>query len=169
MSDWTRRRSVPQDEACLAALWLRSYARSYNCLRRGAHLPGEPERRYFFSHGPVVEHLLRSPAVVALVLCDPERSDYQPGSPAVIYAFAATGPGDVVHAVVVKRSYAEFAREMTLDLLGDRLARPHVCSHVLPEMMARGGGPSACGVSFPSSWVVDEHWLAKQILPRRAA
>lgn len=168
--DWLKRRYVADDESAVVALWLKAFAHARHNVARGANVDGsDAERAYWREHAPVVEFLLQHAEV--WVACDPERATYEPGRPAVIFGFAAVGPGDVVHQLVIKRKYAPiFGAEVTRDLLDGRLDKPQVCSHELPEMRpGREGRPARCGVSQPSNWVVDEHWLARQFLPRRAA
>lgn len=176
VSDWVKRRSVPEDEDALVYLWLKSFAHARHNTARGAHFErSDDELDFWDSHAPIVEWLLRSKGTETWVLCQPGRDVHAEGKPAVIYGFSCVGPGDVVHAHVIKRKYAEFASDMSRSLLGDRLERAQVMSHELPEMRERRDPTNGtrlvprCGVSVPPRWVYDPYWLTKQFLPRRAA
>ena len=59
------------------------------------------------------------------VACDAERSGYEPGRPAVIWAWSVCSD-DTVFGVGIKRAvaHAGFGPELARDLLGDLLERP---------------------------------------------
>lgn len=143
MSDWVKRAAVPEDEGCLASMWLKAYAHCRDARRGhpGAEKAGSTEQlRYWRVYQPIVTALLRGADVT--VLCDPERADYDGGNRAVIWAWSCT-LDDRVFWVGVKRGAHEFAADMVRDLLGDALER-------------------ACTVEF---WQMDLHRLG--LLPGR--
>lgn len=123
-SDWTIRAGVPEDEGCLVSMWLKGYAHSRDARESGyadAREDGSPDEIAFWRvHQPIVTSLVRRATV--RVACDPARSTYEPGRPAVIWAWTCSSPG-MLHWVAVKRSVvrllgADVAREMVADLLG---------------------------------------------------
>lgn len=129
MSDWTVREAVREDEACIIPMWARQLVMGPDAAGAG-HRWATRERgsaeyvAYYETHQPVLEGLLRSGARV-LVACDPERSEYLPGAPAVIHAWSVVS-GDVVYGVGIKRDAARagFGAELARLVLGDALDRP---------------------------------------------
>lgn len=121
-SEWTIRESVAEDEDCLASMWLKSYAHSSDLQECGfpsRFRDDSPEHiRYWKIHQPIVTALLREATV--RVACDPTRSTYKPGQPAVVYAWVCSSPSRV-HWVAIKRSVARLGHEVTADLLADLL------------------------------------------------
>ena len=89
-----------EDEACIIPMWARQLVMGPDAAGAG-HRWATRERgsaeyvAYYETHQPVLEGLLRSGAHV-LVACDPERSEYLPGAPAVIHAWSVVS-GDVVY------------------------------------------------------------------------
>lgn len=159
---WVKRRYEPEDEDGIVYLWLKSYAHARVNTATGAHIDASPaERTYWAEHAFVVERLLRTSKVE--LLCDPQRPYASAAGPAIIYAFACTDGPDVVHYLCVKRNYARegFGPDMVADLLGDRLKRPCVYTHELPEMRATKDRSASCGVALPMNWRHDPWWCAR--------
>ncbi len=174
MSDWIKRRYLPEDEDGIVYLWTASYSRGIEGEERGAHVRQVPiresasstyvrekTRELWAEQAPLVEKLLSAPWAITEVICDPERVYTSAAGPAVIWGFACTS-GDVVHYVCVKRDVvrAGFGADIVRDLLGDRLERPCTFTHELVEMTK-----GACGVRLPASWC----WEWNLWLPRRLA
>lgn len=168
--EWVKRGYVPEDENGVFYLWLKSSAHAKHAKRERAHHDTSPEELAFFREmRPIVEMLLRD--ATTEVICDPDRASYEPGKPAVIWAFACTS-GDVVHQVVVKRSVVEtmgagFVGDLVRDLLGDRLAK--TCWFTWPVKDLYTG---KWGVRVPTGetgkplWHADPGWLARHIFMR---
>lgn len=144
---WSKRAYDPRtDENALVYLWLKSFAHSSYGVAAGAHRDASTaELAYWARHRLVVMPLLESCTVE--ILCDPE-------DPNVIWAFAAT-KGNVVHYVCVKRTFHKegVSADMVRDLLGDRLTRPCLCSHELPELRQ-------AGLDWPTAWTLDPYAVA---------
>lgn len=128
MSEWTIRPAVLEDEPALASMWLRQLCAGQDARAAGmamARDSGSPEQiAYWSQHQPIVTALLRSATV--RVVCDPERSTHEPGSPAVIWAWCCVDAGIVYGAGVkrrVVRQMPEMALEMTQDMLSAEFAR----------------------------------------------
>lgn len=167
VGDWVKRRYVPEDERGIVYLWLKSAAHARSSRQQGAQRDASGDERVFWSETrPIVEMLLRD--AVTEVICDPERSTYENGKQAVIWAFACAS-GDVVHNVLVKRDVvrevgAGFAGELVKDLLGERLNR--ACRYTQAVRELRNG---KWGVQIPVDvdgrplWVADTTWLARHI------
>ena len=129
--DWIVRDMLPEDEACLVSMWLKSYAHAREVRDAGfggASVDGSPDEiAYWRTHQPIVMSLLAAGRV--RVACPPGRAVYTEAGPAVIAGWVCTTPG-LVHWVGVKRSVAKLgvgdvAREMILELLvgGDSFER----------------------------------------------
>lgn len=163
-AEWVKRPFVPEDENGLIYLWEKSYAHSSYGKARGAHRDGTAdERAYWNDQAPTVEWLLANADVT--VICDPERAQYEPGLPAIIWAFACTS-GDTVHYVCVKRAAARagLGADIVRDMLGGRLDKPCGYTHELVEMRS-----AACGVRLPRDWYVDSTWFGRRLLGTRRA
>jgi hypothetical protein len=153
-SDWTKRRSLPEDENCLASMWLKGYAHSREmreAFPRARESGHADEIRYWRVYQPIVTGLLRSARVE--VLCDPERATYAPGKPAVIWAWACTS-GPLVYWVGVKsrvkRSDEALARDMVGDLVGHLYSERASSMFDLVDLVSLG---------VPSPWRRDRDWL----------
>lgn len=126
MSDWTIRPAVPEDEDCIASMWLRQLCHGQDAraagLKEAAQRGSDAQILYWEQHQPIVTALIRGADVV--VACDPERVGYEPDSPAVVWGWAVTS-GDVVFGVGVKRRVSRlgFGRDLVREMLGDRLDR----------------------------------------------
>ncbi len=154
VSDWTYRDAEPEDEDCLASMWLGSYASSSEAQDAfaGAEVSGSAEQiRYWRVHQPIVTALLRSARVV--VACDPQRASYEPGRPAIIVAWACMDD-EAVHWVAVKRnaSKAGFGEELVRGLLGERLERDQRTTFELVDMAKLR--------LIPKHWKRDRGWLS---------
>lgn len=129
MSDWTIRPGVADDEGCIASMWLRQLCHGQDARASGmkdAREAGSTSQiQYWEQHQPIVTALIRAAEV--RVACDPERSTYEPGRPAVVWAWAVL-QGDVVHGFGIKRSLVRASRdtaeELTRDVLGAALTEP---------------------------------------------
>lgn len=157
---WVVRAAVPEDEDCLAAMWRIGYSRSGEIAGRGQEkslaIPGasadgsEAHLRFWRLHQPIVTALLRQSSV--LVACDPERSQHEPGRPAVIYAWACFD-SRYVHWVGVKRRLAEAGEAPGLidALVGPLTLVECETTFELVDMMRAGG--------VPAHWHRDRSWL----------
>ncbi len=149
VSDWTIRDSVPEDEDCIASMWL-----SQLCAdRHEAKNAGSVEQRECWNvFQPIVTSLMRT--AEARVLCDPERVDYAPGRPSVIWGWAVCA-GETVYGCAVKRRVMradrEMAKDIVRDLLGSRLASSQRTVMSLPDVFHLG--------LLPKTWKRDHHWL----------
>lgn len=155
MSDWTVRPYVAEDEGCVVSMWLKSYAHAREVAETGlarASEDGHPDEiRFWKIHQPIVMGLLGESEV--LVACDPERSTYEPGAPAVIWAWACVS-GDTVHWVAVKRSAAKagLGEDLVRALLGDRLEREQRTTFEMPDLARLR--------LIPKAWKRDRGWLS---------
>ena len=153
---WIVRDYVPEDEPCVVSTWLKGYAhardvRSFPSMRE-AGVDGSPDEiRYWRVHHPIVEKLVATSTV--RVLCDPKRSTYEPGAPAVIWAWSCTD-ADSVHWVMVKRSAvrAGMGQDFVRALLGDRLTRRQRTTFDLVDLRRLG--------MIPEEWQYDRRWLS---------
>jgi len=106
---------MPEDEGCLASMWLKSYRHSRDVRESGlvnACVDGHADEiRFWKLHQPIVTWLLRNAAVY--VACDPDRVDYSRG-PAVILGWLCASPGRV-HWVGIKRSFAAMGGGWAVD------------------------------------------------------
>lgn len=136
-------------------MWLKSYAHSSDMRELGleqASVDGHPDEiRHWKIHQPIVTALIRGASI--RVACDPERSTYEPGSPAVIWAWACLS-GDVVHYVGIKRSASKagLAADLVRDLLGERLDGAQRTTFDLVDM--------ARLKLVPPQWRRDRGWLS---------
>lgn len=127
MSDWIIRQAVPEDESCIASMWLRQLCQGQDAKAAGmkdAREAGSASQvEYWELHQPIVTALIRGSDVV--VACDSERSTHEPGAPAVIWAWAATHE-DCVFGVGIKRSAQRLGlgRDLARDVLHGALDRP---------------------------------------------
>lgn len=153
---WIVRDYVPEDEACVVSTWLKGYAHA----KEIAGIPSMREARedahanevYFWQvHQPIVTSLV-SPSTVRVV-CDPRRSTYEPGAPAVIWAWACMS-GDTIHWVMVKRSAvkAGLGEDLVRAMLGDRLEREQRTTFELVDMSRLK--------MIPAFWRRDRGWLS---------
>lgn len=158
MTDWTIRNAVPEDEPCLASMWLKGFAHSREHGIEDANRDGTPaEVRYWQVYQPIVTGLLRTAQV--RVLCDPARSEYVDGRPAVIWAWACLAPGLAWWVGVkraVKKADPELARDMVAELVGSD-AR----TAMFDLVDLRGvRTPAGLGASLaPPGWTKDRTWL----------
>ncbi len=152
--DWTLRDALVEDEACIVSTWLKGYARADEVREKFplASQDGHADQiRFWRVYQPIVESLVRGGHV--RVICDPERASYEPGEPAVIWAWACC-TGDVVHWVCIKRSAARagIGEDLARELLGDRLEREQTTTFELTDL------PKA--IRIPRIWKRDRQWLA---------
>jgi hypothetical protein len=154
-SDWTVRAYEDADENCVVSMWLKGYANAREVQDLGlkhASENGHPDQiRFWRIHQPIVTGLLRRSKV--LVACDPARSTYADGLPAVIWAWACVSD-DAVHWVAVKHSVvqAKLGQEIVKALLGDRLEHPQATTFELADMRRAH--------AVPKSWFRDPGWLS---------
>ncbi len=126
MSDWIVRPYQTEDEDCVVAMWLKGYSRTTAVQDAGfahANEDGHPDHvRYWRVHQPVVVGLVSATTIT--VACDPQRSSYDDGKRAVIWAWAACS-GDEVHWVGIKHSViqAGLGPDLLRAVLGDRMDR----------------------------------------------
>lgn len=150
---WVVRDAVPEDEACLASMWLAGYARSREHGHDGAGKKGSPEQiQYWRVHQPIVTSLLRSCRV--RVLCDAERVTYRPGSHAVIWAWSCSD-GDYLHWVGIKSRMVQTADDAAgffEDVVPEELRASRMrTTFDLVDLVGRG--------LVPSHWTRDRSWL----------
>jgi hypothetical protein len=167
VTDWTIRDALPEDEACLVSMWLKSYAHSHDMQKLGfpsACVDSHPDEiRYWKVFQPIVTALVRSGSVK--VACDPSRPTYEKG-PAIILAYTCTSPGRV-HWVGIKRNLLPIqGGEFALDLV----------EAMAPGMMADEALRSTFDLmdlrklTLARRWERDRRWLealqlaSKQIL-----
>lgn len=145
---------MPEDEPCLVSMWMKAFAHAREVDEAGfsgASVDGSPaEIQYWKTHQPIVESLVR--ACEVRVLCDPERSTYEPGSPAVIWGWSCTSD-DTVHWVAIKRSAvkAGLGEDIARALLGDRLEREQRTTFELVDLSRLK--------MIPAAWKFDRQWL----------
>ncbi len=153
--DWTLRDFEPEDENCIVSTWLKGYSHAREVAETGlesARVDGHPDEiRFWKIHQPIVEALMRSGET--RLACDPQRSTHEPGSPAVVWAWACCS-GDAVHWVCVKRSVvrAGLGEDIVRDLLGDRLTREQRTTFELVDL--------AKLKMIPREWKRDRGWLS---------
>jgi hypothetical protein len=144
-----------EDESCVVSMWLKSYAHSREVQETGlqsASVDGHPDEiRFWKIHQPIVMGLLAESTI--LVACDPERATYEPGKPAVIWAWACVS-GDTIHWVAVKRNAvkADLGPDLVRDLLGDRLEREQRTTFEMTDMSRMR--------LIPKGWKRDRGWLS---------
>jgi len=155
---WTKRAALPMDEDFVVSTFLISYNRSREGYARGGQGTKAEQDAFWTLHRPTIELLLEDGHVEVI-------SDVE--DPRIIYAWAAT-TGDVVHACIVKRTYEridpEGAREMVVELLGDRLQRACGYTHELVNLRLLG--------MLPREWFPAASFLAQRFgaqLARKAA
>lgn len=124
------RKAVREDEPCIIQMWMHqllrhSFPRSEQTPRPK---PGSDEHIAFWRHAqPVIEGLLRSAHVTAMVACVPGRAEYEPGQPAVVCGWALYD-GVRIYGVGLKRKYlpvpeGSAAENAVLRDIGGELAR----------------------------------------------
>ena len=153
VSDWTIRAAVPEDEDCIASMWLRQLCDGQDaraCGMKGAREAGSVDQMDWWAENqPIVTALIRSATV--LVACDAERPAYGDGEPAVIWAWAAVGD-DVVYGFGLKRRLRVLGPDIARDLLGGRLGRPMRTVMDLRDLSRLG--------LVPSTWVRERGWAS---------
>ncbi len=136
-------------------MWLKGYSKSREVHETGLEKASEPghrdQIRFWKIHQPIVMGVLAEADVV--VACDPQRSNYEPGQPAVIWAWACM-TGDVVHWVAVKRTAVEagLGEDLVRALLGDRLEREQRTTFEMVDMARLR--------LIPKNWKRDRGWLS---------
>lgn len=136
-------------------MWLKSQMHARDTLESGlsqAHVDGHPDEiRAWKILQPIVTCLVRQAEVI--VACDPERSTYEPGLPAVIWGWAVT-EAETVHGVGIKRSVvrAGLGEDLARDLLGERLTTPQRTTFELVDL--------AKLKLIPKEWRRDRGWLS---------
>lgn len=148
--DWKIRAGVPEDENCIATMWHAQLCHGDDAPEGAAEKGSLAEQAYRQENEPVVTALIRTAEV--RVACDPDRSTYEPGSPAVIWAWAVLGR-DRVYQVGVKRTAvrAGISEPMVRDLLGDRLERSQATISQLVDLGKLR--------MIPKSWFIDHDWM----------
>lgn len=146
---------MPEDEGCLASMWLKSYAHSREVKDTGleaAALDGHTDEiRFWKIYQPIVTALLRGGSVK--VACDPGRATYE-DHPAVIAGWACTTPG-YVHWVGVKRNIMKVpgaGEDLVHDLLGPLLDTPGI-------RMSFESMDLRKLAMIPDHWKRDRSWL----------
>ncbi len=153
MSDWVVRDLLAEDEPCVVSMWLKSYARTREVSERFplAATEGHADQiRYWKTYQPIVVGILRASQV--RVACDPARAEYEPGKPAVIWAWSCVSD-DAVHWIGVKHNVIQsgVGRDIVGALLGDRLERPQRMTFLLRDLARLEG--------TPREWTHDRAWL----------
>lgn len=144
-----------EDEDCIVSMWLKGFAHAREVKETGlenAATDGHPDEiRFWKIHQPILMGLL--PQSTITVACDPERADYLPGKPAIIWAWSCTS-GDTIHWVAVKRNAAKagLGEELVHALLGDRLDREQRTTFEMVDMARLR--------LIPKCWKRDRSWLA---------
>jgi hypothetical protein len=157
VSEWTLRAAVPEDEGCIASMWLRQLCHGQDAraagLKDAATRGSDAQVAYWEQYQPIITALVRSVDVV--VACDPERSTYEPGQPAVIWGWAATHD-DIVYGFGIKRRVVREMRDLALDiaedLLGESLERPMRSVLDLVDLGALR--------MIPSAWKRERGWAS---------
>jgi hypothetical protein len=187
MTEFIKRDYRPTDENFVVSMWLRSYAHSQLARRMSQSAPGSNAAlEWSWSvHRPIVSSLLYAVDVKIEVVCAADAED-------VLLAYACT-ESDAVHYAGVKMNFvADFGREMMTLLFGDKLSRPMRLSHEpvwtrhVRETKEGGKGAhvatddrgyplpayyqkTASFFPLPTSWKLDENYLARKWCPVRAA
>lgn len=136
-------------------MWLKSQMHARDTLESGlanARVDGHPDEiRAWKILQPIVTCLVRQATVI--VACDPERSTYEPGLPAVIWGWAVVESG-TVHGVGIKRSVvrAGLGEDLARDLLGARLETEQRTTFELVDL--------AKLKMIPKEWRRDRGWLS---------
>lgn len=155
MTDWVIRRAVADDESVIASMWLHSLCRGQDARAAGmkdaADRGSDAHIAWWEMHQPIVTGLLRQADVV--VACDPERVDYAPGKPAIVWGWMVSGV-DVVFGLGIKRivSNAGFGVDLARDLLGTRLERRQRTVMDLVDLQALR--------LIPATWVRERGWVS---------
>lgn len=157
MSDWTIRPAVPEDESCIAYMWLNQLCHGQDArsssAKEAAVGGSATQIEWWEAHQPIVTSLIHG--VDIMVACDPGRSVYEPGKPAVIWAWMAAR-GDYVYGFGIKRRLVRESRglavELAKDLLGDRLETPHRTVMDLVDLHKLR--------LLPLSWRRDRAWIS---------
>lgn len=154
-ADWVVRPYEAADENCVVSMWLKSYAHAREVIETGLRHAAEDghaeEIRFWKIHQPIVMGLLERASLV--VACDPSRSTYEGGRPAVIWAWACVS-GETVHWVAVKRSaiQAGLGPDLVRAVLGDRLDKPQSTTFELTDLRRLQ--------MVPKTWLRDRGWLS---------
>lgn len=159
---WVVRAYEAADESCIASMWLRQLCHGQDARAAGYREAGrrgsDEQIAWWEIHQPIVTALLAHADVV--VACDPDRADYAPGQPAVVYGWAATD-GEVVLGCGIKRRFAKagLASELAVALLGDRLTRPQTYALDLVDLTGM----------VPREWRREPGWASslRQLSQRR--
>lgn len=136
-------------------MWLRQLCHGQDARSLGmkaASQRGSDEQVEFWEqHQPIITALIRTADVV--VACDPERSTYEPGSPAVVWGWVVSR-GDVVYGAGIKRSVtrAGLGRDLAQDLLGEHLTQPRRTVFDLVDL-------SSLRI-IPSTWRRERGWAS---------
>lgn len=115
------------------------------------------QKAFLAAHRPIWLWLLEHAEVV--LACD--RHD-----PDSIWGWALTSGPTVVHAVGCKRDIVDlgFAKDITRDLLGERLTQHQVCTLELPRLRTKAH--HAIGIDRPREWSLDPTWLLVRMVGR---
>jgi hypothetical protein len=163
--DWTIRSAVPEDEACLASMWLRSLSFSRAAQAYGLeHVrdPASTDRQAWWGlNQPIVTGLLRR--AVVTVACDLERAEHRPGEPAVILGWSVTDER-TVYGAGVKNSLirAGYGEDVARALLGDKLQAEQRYAMDLVDLWRLRMVPALW--SDGTSWWSTMVWLVEQSL-----
>lgn len=155
VSDWIIRPAVPEDEDCIASMWLRQLCHGQDAraagLKDAAQRGSEAQISYWEQHQPIVTALVRGAQVT--VACDPERSRYEPGAPAVVWGWSVCD-GDIVYGVGIKRRVARagLGQDIARALLGDRLERHQRTVMDLVDLSALR--------MIPQTWGRERGWIS---------
>jgi len=153
--DWLKRAAVPDDEACIASMWLRSLCHGQDArasgLKAASQRGSSAQMQYWAELQPIVTALVRGADVV--VCCDPERATYTTGAPAVIWGWLVTGE-DTIYGCGIKRSVtrAGLGHDVARDMLGDRLDYPQRTVMDLVDLAALR--------LVPEAWFGEPGWLS---------
>lgn len=155
MDEWIIRTAVPEDEPCVASMWLRSLCFSQKASDLGFHRARErgsdDQVAWWALNHPIVTSLLRTATVT--VLCDPTRATYEPGASAVIWGWLVADD-TAVYGLGVKNSMQEvgMGRDIAKALLGDRLEREQTRVMELVDLHRLR--------LVPRAWAADIQWWA---------
>lgn len=184
MSDeWVIRASLPDDEPCLAHMWIRSMMHLRSIRQRfGAvsdgvghvcrnpsgnltHLHcdacdyriGATERPLYWSVAqPVVTAMLRSKHVRVLVACSPDRVQYTTDGPAIILGFSVYAPSSREMLWVGVKASVLSTASLAAPLVADLL--PDVSMHDA-RISAIGMFPDVGRAQSSPAWLVDDRKL----------
>lgn len=163
VSDWLIRAAVPEDEACIASMWLRQLCAGQDAKAaglKGASVAGSTEQVAYWSEmQPIVTALIRGATV--RVACDAERAEHSSDGAAVIWAWVVVDR-ECVYGAGIKRNAGSLAADIARDLLPE-LARPMLTVLDLVDLGRLK--------LIPTAWRRERGWASslRQLSQRRTA